>query len=40
MISKFGMLFAGSVPDFGGIRRQRNRFTLISGDIGKLNNLT
>lgn len=34
------MLFAGSVPDFGGIRRQRNRFTLISGDIGKLNNLT
>lgn len=38
MTIKFGMIFAGTVPDFGSIEQCDHRsFTLLAADIGKLN---
>lgn len=38
MTIKFGMTFAGTVPDFGSIEQCDHRsFTLLAADISKLN---
>ena len=38
MTIKFGMTFAGAVPDFGSIEQCDHRsFTLLAADISKLN---